>query len=220
MYTKSDQSCTCETRWLRAPFAARGTFVSRNSSSSVAAAPKSIEEFDWPVQFAMRAATPLDAGSAAEPSSGKSGWGSLRLSEEMVWERLETTAAMMEKTVSSESGAEVDGGTDVEELSVRTEKEGVSSSISACSRVPNSQLQRVGQHEASTTSTLRCSGLGGSGNGGTENGGHTFAMRLERGVGRRSPLAPPSSSNSTARALRTPSMTSIPPPTHSQAGTA
>lgn len=44
---------------------------------------------------------------------------------------------MISSTVESEAGAELEGGT--EDL-LSTENEGVLSSMSACSRVPNSQL--------------------------------------------------------------------------------
>ena len=78
------------------------------------------------MKFAMSAATPFEAGSAAAPSSGKNGCGAERFCAEIVCERLETTVAMMSKTVSKEpsDGTVEGGGTRGEEaelFTVRTE---------------------------------------------------------------------------------------------------
>ena len=87
----------------------------------------------------MSAATPFDAGSAEEPSFGKRGWGEVWLEgeAEMARVRFVRMDVRMDRTMERESGKVVDGGRDV---LLRTEKEGDESSISACSRVPNSQL--------------------------------------------------------------------------------
>ncbi len=78
----------------------------------------------------------LGGSPAAPPFASIKGCGPLIL----LLVRLLTTERAIEMTSSSDEGAECDGG---RELELSTDQEGVSDSISACARVPISQLSCV-----------------------------------------------------------------------------
>ena len=108
----------------------------------------------------MSIATPLLAGSAALPSFATSGCGPV--SPLVAFVRFTSTAAARSSTVCREEGASCEGGTFAEVLS--TEKDGVSSSMSVCARVPSSQLckQDVSQHEINDEYDEKLDGMYGS----------------------------------------------------------